>query len=89
MKKAKSWCAGKCITVPTEQGFYWATEREANCWGKCWSGILWIGKNGHGHLRAYTPGRYGYMSKNITDFTDWHGPLTDPRPARKSKPSPT
>ena len=71
---AKETCL-KCGTLPTKQGYYWATSTKYPNWPRV---IVQVTKNGHGHTRCYV-NRFT-SSFGIEEFIDWHGPLVDHAP---------
>lgn len=63
----------KCVPVPIEHGFYWATLIKYHDPRRM---VVQIRKNGFGQTRVFAP--WYSRSFGLEEFKDWHGPLKDP-----------
>ena len=72
----KSECK-RCISVPTELGFYWATLVTQFAGKEQTSRVVVeVRKNGFGQTRVFVP--WYSASFGLEEFRDWSGPLKDP-----------
>jgi hypothetical protein len=56
-------------TTPAVHGYYWATDTVNGL-----RQVVRVDVDGFGHTRVFTT---RYRVKNLLDFTDWNGPLTE------------
>ena len=73
-KKATEWT----VTLPTEPGWYWATETPG-----AEVGILFVTKDAYDDLVAYD---WRCISYRLSDLSHWLGPLPVPAPPTEHSP---
>ncbi len=61
--------------TPTVSGHYWATHKDSE--GR---DIFYVNVIGDGRTTVWRTGDYD-PDPDVTEYTDWYGPLTDPKEA--------